>query len=127
VTPHAWVSKGVPVLRVTSVIDCGKVINPNIVVAQLQGGIVFRLSAALHGKITFTNGRVDQGNFDSYSAARMGEAPKITVHILESGNKPFGVGESGTAGIAPAVANAVFAATGKRLQQLPITSEALKS
>jgi isoquinoline 1-oxidoreductase beta subunit len=117
----------VHVKRVTSVIDCGKIINPDTIAAQVQGGVIFGLSAALHGEITFTNGRVDQGNFDSYAAVRMDEAPRVTVHLIESGSKPLGVGESGTAGIGPAVANAVFAATGKRLRKLPIDADALKS
>ncbi|MGL4962940.1 MAG: molybdopterin cofactor-binding domain-containing protein [Inquilinus sp.] len=113
------------VTKVTSVVDCGKVINPDTIAAQIQGGAIFGISAALYGEITFANGRVEQGNFDSYPAVRMDEAPRITVHIVESGAVPFGVGESGTSGIGPAVANAVFAATGKRLRHLPITPEAL--
>lgn len=113
------------VTKVTSVVDCGKVINPDTIAAQIQGGAVFGISAALYGEITFENGRVEQGNFDSYPAVRMDEAPRITVHIVESGDAPFGVGESGTSGIGPAVANAVFSATGKRLRHLPITPEAL--
>lgn len=113
------------VTKVTSVVDCGKVINPDTIAAQIQGGAIFGISAALYGEITFKDGRVEQGNFDSYQAVRMDEAPRITVHIIESGKEPFGVGESGTSGIGPAVANAVFAATGKRVRQLPITPEAL--
>ncbi|WP_225767682.1 molybdopterin cofactor-binding domain-containing protein [Inquilinus sp. Marseille-Q2685] len=113
------------VTKVTSVVDCGKVINPDTIAAQIQGGAIFGISAALYGEITFSNGRVEQGNFDSYPAVRMDEAPRITVHIVESGTAPFGVGEAGTSGIGPAVANAVFAATGKRLRHLPITPEAL--
>ncbi|HWL71961.1 MAG TPA: molybdopterin cofactor-binding domain-containing protein [Geminicoccus sp.] len=113
------------VTKVTSVIDCGKVINPDTVAAQIQGGAIFGISAALYGEITFADGRVEQGNFDSYQAVRMDEAPRITVHVIESGTEPFGVGEAGTSGIGPAVANAVFAATGTRLRHLPITPEAL--
>ncbi|OWJ68879.1 xanthine dehydrogenase family protein molybdopterin-binding subunit [Inquilinus limosus] len=113
------------VTKVTSVVDCGKVINPDTVAAQIQGGAMFGISATLYGEITFANGRVEQGNFDSSPAVRMDQAPRITVHIIESGTVPFGVGEAGTSGIGPAVANAVFAATGKRLRHLPITPEAL--
>lgn len=113
------------VTKVTSVVDCGKVINPDTVAAQIQGGAIFGISAALYGEITFADGRVEQGNFDSYQAVRMDEAPRISVHVIESGTEPFGVGESGTSGIGPAIANAVFAATGKRLRHLPITPEAL--
>ncbi|WP_225770011.1 xanthine dehydrogenase family protein molybdopterin-binding subunit [Inquilinus sp. Marseille-Q2685] len=112
------------VTKVTSVVDCGRVINPDTIAAQIQGGAIFGISA-LYGEITFADGRVEQGNFDSYPAVRMDEAPRITVHIVESGAAPFGVGEAGTSGIGPAVANAVFAATGKRLRHLPITPEAL--
>ncbi|MBW9051036.1 xanthine dehydrogenase family protein molybdopterin-binding subunit [Rhizobium mesosinicum] len=110
----------VRVTKVTCVVDCGRIINPDTVKAQIQGGTIFGLSAALYGEITFTNGRVDQTNFDTYSAVRMDEAPIVTVHLIQSGDAPFGVGESGTSGIGPAVANAVFAATGKRVRQLPI-------
>ncbi|MDK1386551.1 xanthine dehydrogenase family protein molybdopterin-binding subunit [Sinorhizobium sp. 8-89] len=117
----------VRVSKVTSVVDCGKIINPDTVKAQIQGGAIFGLSAALYGEITFNNGRVDQGNFDTYAAVRMDEAPRVTVHLIDSGDKPFGVGESGTSGIGPAVANAVYAATGKRVRQLPVTPELLKS
>lgn len=113
------------VTKVTSVVDCGRVINPDTIAAQIQGGAIFGISAALYGEITFADGRVEQGNFDSCPAVRMDEAPRITVHIVESGAVPFGVGEAGTSGIGPAVANAVFAATGKRLRHLPITPEAL--
>lgn len=109
--------------RVTSVVDCGKLVNPDTVIAQIQGGVIFGLSAALYGQITFSEGRVEQGNFDSYAAVRMDEAPRVAVHLIESGEAPFGVGESGTSGIAPAVANAVYAATGNRVRNLPITSD----
>lgn len=113
------------VTKVTSVVDCGKVVNPDTIAAQIQGGAIFGISAALYGEITFADGRVEQGNFDSYQAVRMDEAPRITVHVIESGMEPFGVGESGTSGIGPAVANAVFAATGKRLRHQPISPETL--
>jgi len=116
----------VTVKRVSSVVDCGQVVNPDTVAAQIQGGAIFGISAALYGEITFANGRVEQGNFDTYNAVRIDAAPTVDVHILHSGTEPFGVGESGTSGITPAVANAVFAATGKRIRKLPITPAALK-
>jgi isoquinoline 1-oxidoreductase beta subunit len=106
--------------RVVGAIDCGICINPAGVRAQIESGIVFGLSAALYGEITLTNGRVRQGNFDDYPILRMNEMPKIEVHIVESNEKSGGVGEPGTPPIAPAIANALFAATGKRLRQLPL-------
>jgi isoquinoline 1-oxidoreductase beta subunit len=106
--------------RVVGAIDCGICINPAGVRAQIESGIVFGLSAALYGEITLTNGRVRQGNFDDYPILRMNEMPKIEVHIVESNEKSGGVGEPGTPPIAPAIANALFAATGRRLRQLPL-------
>jgi isoquinoline 1-oxidoreductase beta subunit len=106
--------------RVVAAIDCGICINPAGVKAQIESGIVFGLSAALYGEITLRNGRARQGNFDDYPILRMNEMPKIEVHIVDSGEKSGGVGEPGTPPIAPAVANAVFAATGQRLRQLPL-------
>ena len=106
--------------RVVCAIDCGICINPAGVAAQLESAVVYGLSAALYGEITLKNGRVQQGNFDDYPVLRMNEMPKIEVHIVDSGEKSGGVGEPGTPPIAPAVANAVFAATGKRLRQLPL-------
>jgi len=109
------------VKRVVCAIDCGKAVNPDIVAAQMESGIVFGLTAALHGEITLKGGRVEQGNFPSYDMVRMADCPKIEVHIVESGWEHLGgVGEPGTPPIAPAVANAVFAATGQRLRKLPI-------
>ncbi len=109
----------VRVHRVVCAIDCGVCINPAGVAAQMQSGIVFGLSAALYGEITLKEGRVEQSNFDSYPMLEGGEMPKVEVHILDSAEKSGGVGEPGTPPIAPAVANAVFAATGKRLRRLP--------
>ena len=106
--------------RVVAAIDCGICINPAGVKAQIESGIVFGLSAALYGEITLRNGRVRQGNFDDYPILRMNEMPMIEVHIVESNEKSGGVGEPGTPPIAPAVANALFAATGQRLRQLPM-------
>jgi isoquinoline 1-oxidoreductase beta subunit len=106
--------------RVVCAVDCGTVVNPDGVEAQMQSGIVFGLSAALHGEITFRDGRVEQSNFHDYSVLRLLEMPRIEVHIAKSNEKMGGVGEPGTPPIAPAVANAVFAATGKRLRRLPL-------
>lgn len=109
------------VKRVVCAIDCGKAVNPDIVAAQMESGIVFGLTAALHGEITLKGGRVEQANFPSYEMLRMADCPKIEVHLVESGWEHLGgVGEPGTPPIAPAVANAVFAATGQRIRKLPI-------
>jgi len=117
----------VQVKRVTCAIDCGQVVNPDTIKAQMEGGIIFGLSAALYGEITLKDGRVEQSNFDSYQVVRINEAPQVDVHIVDSREAPGGIGEPGTAAIAPAVVNAIFAATGKRLRKLPIDSGALKS
>ena len=101
-------------------------VNPEIIRRQIEGAIVYGLSAALYGKITIKDGRVEQGNFQDYQVLRMSEMPKVEVHILASTEKPGGIGEPGTPPIAPAVVNAIFAATGKRLRSLPIDSSALK-
>jgi isoquinoline 1-oxidoreductase beta subunit len=116
----------VRVRRVVCAVDCGTVVNPDTVVAQIQGGIIFGLTAALYGEITIKDGRVEQTNFDTYQALRMNEAPAIEVYVVDSSEPPGGMGETGTSAIVPAVANAVFAATGKRLRKMPIDSAALK-
>lgn len=105
--------------RVVCAIDCGPVVNPLTVEAQMQSGIVFGLSAALHGEITLKDGKVEQDNFHQYTPLRMAEMPKIDVHIVPSTDRMGGCGEPGTPPIAPAVGNALFAATGKRLRSLP--------
>lgn len=110
----------VRVHRVVCAIDCGMVVNPDTVVAQMESGIVYGLTAALKGEISIKNGRVEQGNFDDYPLLRMNEMPDIEVHIARSVEAPGGVGEPGTPPIAPAVANAVFAITGKPVRRLPI-------
>jgi isoquinoline 1-oxidoreductase subunit beta len=116
----------VRVRRVVCAVDCGTVINPDTVRAQIQSGIIFGITAALHGKITLKNGRVEQTNFDTYEMLRMNEAPVIDVHIVQSFEPPGGMGECGTSAIVPAVANAIFAATGKRLRKMPVDTTALK-
>jgi isoquinoline 1-oxidoreductase beta subunit len=116
----------VRVRRVVCAVDCGTVVNPDIVRAQIQGAAIFGITAALYGDITLKNGRVEQANFDTYQMLRMNEAPVIEVHIVPSREAPGGMGEPGTSAIAPAVTNAIFAATGKRLRKLPIDTTALK-
>jgi len=112
--------------RVVCAIDCGSVVNPDTVAAQMEGGIIFGLSAALYGEITLEKGRVRQANFDDYPMVRLSDSPEIEVHIVPSGEPPSGVGEPGVPPLAPAVANAVFAATGKRLRRLPLTPERVR-
>jgi len=116
----------VRVRRVVCAVDCGTVVNPDTVQAQIQSAVIFGITAALYGEITVKNGRVVQTNFDTYQILRMNEAPAIEVHIVRSAEPPGGMGEAGTSAIAPAVTNAVFAATGKRLRKLPIDTTALK-
>jgi isoquinoline 1-oxidoreductase subunit beta len=110
----------VRVQRVVCAIDCGMVVNPDTIVAQMESGIVYGLTAALKGEITIQDGRVVQSNFHDYPLLRLDEMPEIEVHIVKSAEHPGGVGEPGTPPIAPAVANAVFAATGKPVRKLPI-------
>lgn len=113
--------------RVVCAVDCGVAVNPDIVRAQMEGGIVFGLSAALFGAVTLKDGVVEQSNFDDYPVLRIHQAPRIEVHIVPSAVPPTGVGEPGVPPIAPAVANALFAATGKRLRKLPFETKALKA
>jgi isoquinoline 1-oxidoreductase beta subunit len=116
----------VRVRRVVCAVDCGTVVNPDTVQAQMQSGIIFGTTAALYGEITLKDGRVEQSNFDTYQMLRIDEAPAIDVHIIESPEPPGGIGETGTSGIVPAIANAIFAATGKRLRKMPVDVAALK-
>jgi len=116
----------VRVRRVVCAIDCGTVVNPDTVQAQILSGVIFGATAALYGEITLRNGRVEQTNFDTYQVLRMDEAPIIEVHIVHSSEPPGGMGETGTSAIVPAIANAVFAATGKRLRKMPVDSSVLK-
>ncbi|MDC0004698.1 molybdopterin-dependent oxidoreductase, partial [Porticoccaceae bacterium] len=112
--------KSIRIHRVTCVVDCGIAVNPLNIKAQMEGAIVFGLSAALHGEITIEGGAIQQSNFHDYPVLRINEMPEIEVHIIKSGEKPSGVGEPGVPPVAPAVANAVFAATGMRVRKLPI-------
>jgi isoquinoline 1-oxidoreductase beta subunit len=114
----------VRVERVVCAVDCGVAVNPDVIRAQMEGGIGFGLSAALYSAITLKGGRVEQGNFNDYPALRIDAMPKVEVHIVPSAEKPTGVGEPGVPPIAPAVANAIFAATGQRLRNLPLKLKA---
>jgi isoquinoline 1-oxidoreductase subunit beta len=116
----------VRVRRVVCAVDCGTVVNPDTVRAQIQSGIIFGITAALYGEITLKGGRVEQANFDTYQMLRMNEAPVVDVHIVQSSELPGGMGECGTSAVVPAVANAIFAATGKRLRKMPVDPTALK-
>jgi isoquinoline 1-oxidoreductase beta subunit len=108
------------VKRVVIAIDCGLVVNPNLVAAQLEGSVVFGLGAALKQEITWKKGRVEQSNFNDFELLRIDECPVIETHLVSSNGPPTGVGEPGVPPVAPAVANAVFAATGKRLRSMPL-------
>jgi isoquinoline 1-oxidoreductase beta subunit len=111
--------------RVVCAVDCGQVINPAIVEQQIQSGIAYGLSAALKGAITIDRGRVQQSNFHEYDVLRIDEMPVVEVHIVPSQNPPGGIGEASTPSVVPAVTNAIFAATGKRIRKLPIRPEDL--
>jgi isoquinoline 1-oxidoreductase subunit beta len=111
--------------RATAAVDCGIAVNPDSVIAQIEGGVLFGLSAALYNGITFKNGRVQQSNFHDYRQIRMNEVPPFDVFVMPSEEKPGGLGEVGTVSAAPALANAIFAATGVRLRALPIERRAL--
>jgi isoquinoline 1-oxidoreductase subunit beta len=116
----------VRVRRVVCAVDCGTVVNPDTVRAQIQSAVMFGITAALHGEITLKGGRVEQSNFDTYEMVRMNEAPDVEVFIVPSSEPPGGMGEAGTSAIVPAVANAIFAATGKRLRKMPVDPNVLK-
>jgi isoquinoline 1-oxidoreductase subunit beta len=111
--------------RVTSAVDTGIAVNPDTIVAQLQGGLIFGLTAALYGEITIAKGRVQQSNFNDYRMLRIDQAPKIDIHLIASGEPPGGIGETGTTAGPPALRNAVYAATGIALRRLPIDRDVL--
>ena len=113
----------VRVHRVVCAVDCGTVVNPDTVKAQIEGGIIFGIGGALWGEVTLENGRVQQSNFHDVRVLRINEAPRIEVHLVRNFEAPGGIGEPGTAVTAPAVANAVFAATGKRIRKLPLEKQ----
>jgi isoquinoline 1-oxidoreductase beta subunit len=107
-------------IRIDCAIDCGIAVNPDGVRAQMESGIIFGLSGVLFGEITLKGGHVEQTNFGDYRVLRINEAPLIRVHLISSGEGPGGVGEPGTSCVMPALTNAVFAATGKRIRKLPL-------
>jgi len=113
------------VRRITSAVDTGIAINPDTIVAQLQGGLIFGLTAALYGKITISKGRVEQSNFNDYRMLRIDEVPVIDVHLIKSNEAPGGIGETGTNAAPPAVRNAIFAVTGVPLRRLPFDRKML--
>lgn len=113
--------------KVICAVDCGIAINPDVIAAQIEGGVGFGLGAALHDEITLDKGVVEQSNFDGYIPLRMSEMPKVEVHILPSANAPTGIGEPGVPGVAPALSNAIFDATGQRLHSLPFKLEDFKA
>jgi isoquinoline 1-oxidoreductase subunit beta len=123
------VTKGgiVRVHRVVTAIDCGPVVNPDSIRAQMESCVAFGLTATFYGEITFKDGRVEQRNFHDYPILRMNEMPAVEVHIVETTDKMGGVGEPGVPPVAPAVANAIFAATGKRIRHLPIRPDDIKN
>ncbi|MEP7372931.1 MAG: xanthine dehydrogenase family protein molybdopterin-binding subunit [Chitinophagaceae bacterium] len=118
-------NKTLKVHKVVGAIDCGQIVNPDIIKAQMEGCVVFGLTAALYGEITFEKGRVKQGNFNNYKMVRMNEMPVVEVHIVESTESMGGVGEPGVPPVAPAVMNALFTLTGKRVRNLPLRPDDL--
>jgi len=113
-------NNNIKVHKVTCVVDCGTAVNPDVIKAQMEGGIIYGLTAALYGEITLKDGMVEQTNFHNYPMLRMNESPEFDVIVMNSNEAPTGVGEPGLPPIAAAVANAIFAATGKRLRSLPL-------
>jgi len=110
----------VKITKVYAAVDVGTALDPRNIEAQVSGGINFGLAAAIMGKITVKDGKVEQTNFHNYNSIRINQAPKIEVAILENGDKVRGIGEPGTPPAAPALANAIFAATGRRIRELPL-------
>jgi isoquinoline 1-oxidoreductase beta subunit len=116
-------SSEVRVRRIVCAVDCGTIVNPDIVKAQIEGAVVYGISGALWGQITLKNGRVQESNFYDYRVLRINETPPIEVHLVRNNETPGGIGEPGTAATAPALSNAIFAATGHRLRKLPLEPE----
>lgn len=119
-------AKDLKIHRVVAAIDCGLAVNPDLVKAQVESAVVFGLSAALFGEITLKDGVVEQGNYDDYPVLRMYQTPVIETHIVAGGQKPTGVGEPGVPPVAPALGNAIFAATGERIRSLPLRHSSLQ-
>jgi isoquinoline 1-oxidoreductase beta subunit len=115
----------VKVDRIVAAVDCGVAINPDVVAAQIEGAIGFALSAVLRNRVTLNKGLVEQSNFDDYEPTRIREMPKVEVHIVKSTEPPSGIGEPGVPPVAPAIGNAIFAATGKRFRSLPFGLETI--
>jgi isoquinoline 1-oxidoreductase beta subunit len=111
--------------RVVTVIDCGRMVNPDIVRAQAEGSVIFGLTAALYDDVTIADGKVREQNFDSYRLMRINEVPQIEVYMLDSQEKPGGMGEPVVALVAPALCNAIYAATRKRLRSLPVVKQGI--
>jgi CO/xanthine dehydrogenase Mo-binding subunit len=111
----------VRVHRIVCALDCGQMINPSIVTSQVESAVIFGLTAALWGEINLQGGKVRQANFDGYRLLRINEVPQIDTHIIASGEAPGGIGEPATALVAPAVCNALYTATGKRVRSLPLS------
>src|SRR3546814_396646 len=111
--------------RFVSAVDCGVIVNPNGVIAQMEGGLIFGMTAALFGDITVAKGRVQQGNFNDYRAVRINEAPRVEIHLVKSSEDPGGIGEPPTTAAPPAIANAIAAATGIRLRRMPVDRDVL--
>jgi CO/xanthine dehydrogenase Mo-binding subunit len=116
----------VSVKRVVCAVDAGIIVNPDTVQAQIQSAVIFGISGALYGQATLKNGRIEQSNFHDVRVLRINEAPLIESHIVPSAQAPGGMGEAGTSALAPAVTNAIYAATGKRLRKLPVDPDQLK-
>ena len=117
----------VAVKRVVCAVDAGVIVNPNTVRAQIESGVIFGISGVLYGQATLKDGRIEQTNFHDVRVLRINEAPLIETHIVRSTEAPGGMGEAGTSALAPAVTNAIHAATGKRLRKLPVDPNQLKA
>jgi isoquinoline 1-oxidoreductase beta subunit len=118
-------SPTIKVERIVAAVDCGVPINPDVITAQIEGAIGFALAVALRNQVTLKQGIVQQSNFDDYEPTRIREMPQVEVHIMKSEEPPSGIGEPGVPPLAPAIGNAIFAATGKRLRSLPFDLKAL--